>query len=392
VSGQPRLRIAQVATTASSVRFLLTDHIQRLKAEGYEVEAVCAPDGTIAEIERSGIRVRQIPFVREPSPLPDLRALEELWRLFRVERYDVVHSHTPKAGLLTPVAGRLAGIPHVVHTIHGLLFHDQSLLKDRLLGGACEWWTAGFAHRLLSQSREDIGVVTRLHMKSADRIFYIGNGIDIERFSPKVATRERESMRRALGFGPDDVVVGMVGRLVREKGFLEYFEAMRQVMAARPNARTLIVGPNDAGQSDGLDKKDFAATLDPQRTTWLGHRNDLPAVFSAMDVFALPSYREGIPRTLMEASAMGLPTVATNIRGCREVLLDGHTGLLVEPRQVPPLRDALLRLIDDGDLRRNMGATGRAHIEAEFDSRVVLDRLASYYRNLPASRSPRSRS
>jgi glycosyltransferase involved in cell wall biosynthesis len=244
----------------------------------------------------------------------------------------------------------------------------------------CEFWTARFAHRLLSQSREDIQVAARVHLKSAELIDYIGNGIDIKRFHPGVAVGARERLRAELGIRSGEVVVGMVGRLVREKGFLEFFEAMREVMAIRPNVRTLIIGPTEKDQSDGLDPVALASTLDPSRTAWLGHRNDIPELYSAMDVFALPSYREGVPRVLMEASAMGLPVVASNIRGCREVLKDGETGILIEPRQVQPLRTAILRLVDDGTLRAAMGRAGRAHIEKEFDAELVLDRLAAYYR------------
>lgn len=375
-----RIRVAQVATTAISVRYLLTDHIERLLAEGYEVEAVCGADDFLPEVERHGIKVQRIPFAREPSPLADLRALRALWDLFRSRRYHVVHSHTPKAGLLAPVAARLAGTPVVLHTIHGLLFHDQSLWKQKVLGGACELWTAGWSHRLLSQSREDIGVVTRHHLKAAHLIEHIGNGIDVQRFHPNVAAEARQRVRAEMGIAPGDVVIGMVGRLVREKGFVEFAQAMRQVMTSHPTARALIVGPADKGQSDGLTRDSLDAILKSDRTIWLGQRDDLPQVFSAMDVFALPSYREGIPRTLMEASAMGLPGIATNIRGCREVLQDGVTGLLVEPRQVNPLSVAIGTLVDDPAWRARMGQAARAHIVAEFDASVVLDRLAAYYR------------
>ncbi|MEP6651718.1 MAG: glycosyltransferase family 4 protein [Myxococcales bacterium] len=374
------LRVAQVATTAGSVKFLLVDHIVRLQAEGYEVEAVCASDDSVPAIEKLGIPVQRIPFVREPSPLPDLHAVRALRRLFVARNYQVVHSHTPKAGLLAPLAARLARVPVVLHTIHGLLFHDRSVLKDRLLGGACELWTAKLAHRLLSQSREDIDVVQRFHMKRPELVDYIGNGIDITRFHPDVMRSARARMRAELGIGPDDVVVGMVGRLVREKGFVEFFTAMREVMAQRPGVRTLIVGPVDQGQSDSVHQADFATKLDPARTIWLGRRDDLPELYSAMDIFALPSYREGIPRTLMEASAMGLPVVATRIRGCREVAKDGVTGLLVEPRQVPPLVQAILRLVDDPKLRDRFGRAGRAHVVSQFDASIVLDRLVAYYK------------
>ncbi len=376
------IRVAQVATAAMSVRYLLLDHIQRLLAEGYEVEAVCADDESVEVVERLGIVVRRVPFVREPSPAADLRTIGALWSLFRERRYDVVHSHTPKAGLLAPVAAQLARVPFVLHTVHGLLFHDRSTWKEKLLGGACELWSAKFSDRLLSQSQEDIGVIRRFHLKASERVDLIGNGIDVSKYHPHVRRDVRGAVRAELGIKDDEIIFGMVGRLVREKGFVEFYAAMQEVMKDRPRVRTLIVGAEDAGQSDALTRASFVSQLDPSRVIWLGHRNDLPRVYSAMDVFALPSYREGIPRTLMEASAMGLPVVATNIRGCREVAPNELSGLLVEPRQVPGLARALGRLADDPALRLRLGEAGRARIVAEFNSLVVLDRLAAYYRRI----------
>lgn len=376
------IRIAQVATAAMSVRYLLLDHIQRLLTEGYEVEAVCADDESADVVERQGIVVRRVPFVREPAPVADVRTIRALWSLFRERRYDVVHSHTPKAGLLAPVAAQLARVPFVLHTVHGLLFHDRSTWKEKLLGSACELWSAKFSDRLLSQSQEDIGVIQRFHLKAPERVELIGNGIDVSRFHPDVRRDTRSIVRAELGIDDDEIIFGMVGRLVREKGFVEFHAAMQEVMRDRRRVRTLIIGSEDVGQSDALTRASFVSKLDPSRVIWLGHRNDLPRMYSAMDVFALPSYREGIPRTLMEASAMGLPVVATNIRGCREVAPNELSGLLVEPRQVPGLVRALCRLADDPALRLRLGEAGRARIVAQFNSLVVLDRLAAYYRRI----------
>ncbi len=280
-------------------------------------------------LEGLGIRVERIPFVREPSPLADLKTTHALWSLFRSRRYDIVHSHTPKAGLLSPVAGRLAGTPVVLHTVHGLLFHDRSRPVEKALGAVCEFWTARFAHRLLSQSREDLQVAARVHLKAPELIDYIGNGIDIKRFHPGVAVGARERLRAELGVGPGEVVIGMVGRLVREKGFLEFFDAMREVMKVRPNVRTLIIGPTEKDQSDGLDPVALASTLDPSRTTWLGHRSDVAELYSAMDVFraaVLPrGSSEGTDGSFRDGLAGGGEQYP-RLSGSRERRSDGDIG------------------------------------------------------------------
>jgi glycosyltransferase involved in cell wall biosynthesis len=153
-------------------------------------------------------------------------------------------------------------------------------------------------------------------------------------------------------------------------------------MAARQNVQMLLVAPTDAGQSDGINPDRLLGKFDRSRVLHLGYRSDLPELYSAMDVFALPSYREGIPRTVLEASAMELPVVASDIRGCREAVVDGLTGLLVEPRDPRSLAAAISSLVDDAEERKRMGKAGRQHVITEFDADLVLDRLSDYYRRV----------
>jgi glycosyltransferase involved in cell wall biosynthesis len=373
------IRVAQVATAGISVRLLLLDHIERLRALGYEVEAVCGDDADVESVRRRGIVVRTVPMEREPSLLPDLKAVVALARLFRERDYHVVHSHTPKAGLLAPVAARLACTPTIIHTIHGLLVHDRAPPLFKLAGAACEFWTGAWCQRLLSQSREDVDTAVQLGICPPDRIQHLGNGIDVRRFSKEAVPAARQQLRATFGFRDDDIVVGMVGRLVREKGFEEFFAAMGRVMGARPRVRALVVAPEDDDQSDRLDPQRLLERVDRARTVLLGRRDDLPELYAAMDLFVLPSYREGIPRTLMEASAMALPVIATRIRGCREVVREGETGLLLEPRDEAALERMLLRLIDEPATRARLGAAGCRHIRENFDSEAVLGRLATFY-------------
>lgn len=376
------IRVAQVATSALSIRLLLLDHIERLRQEGYEVEAVCAPDHSLEEVVARGIPVHTVPLHRDLAPGPDMRGLGELRRLFARRRYDVVHSHTPKAGILAPLAARLAGTPLVLHTVHGLLFHDRSRPREKVLGVAAEMWTGRLAHRLLSQSREDIEVAARYRLCRPGHIEYLGNGIDVSRFSRRRLPDARARRRSELGFDDDAVVVGMVGRLVEEKGFVDLFRAMARVLEARPQVRILLVAPHDPGQADEIDPERLLAMVDRTRVVHLGFREDLPELYAAMDVFALPSHREGLPRTPLEASAMEVPVVASNIRGCREAVTDGVTGVLVEPRSPSALAEAIVALVDDAPARAQMGKAGRDHVVREFDAGAVLDRLAAYYRRV----------
>ena len=377
-----RLKIAQVATADISIAWLLKDHIQTLQRAGHDVVAVCAPGKQAEEIRKQGIPVRTVPMEREISLFRDLRSLLQLSRCFRSERFDVVHTHTPKAGLLGPIAAKMAGVPIVVHTIHGLLYHDALPLWKWLFFWIPEKTTALFSDHLLSQSREDVSVAIRTWLCRKSKIRYLGNGIDVSRFSPQNATRARE---------PDEqdsnrkrVVVGSVGRLVYEKGFGELFQAAEALADKYEKLEFVIVGPQEDDQNDAIGSDRIRDLEKRGLLRFLGWQADMPAMYRTMDLFVLPSHREGIPRACMEAAAMGLPIVATDIRGCREVVLDGQTGTLVPVRNAAALAEAIEQMLRRPQDWAAMGARARQHIVENFNNRIILQRLCDFYASLEA--------
>src|SRR5579864_7232488 len=224
----PRLKIAKFAAADMSIRFLLLDQIKTLQGMGHEVVALCAPGQWVSEVRNLGVTVETVDIEREAAPLRDLRTLVALRRLFQRHKFDVVHTHTPKAGLLGPIAAKIAGVPIVVHTIHGLLFHDRMPPSRRALFWLPEKITAMFSDHLLSQSREDIEVAVQSGLCAANKISYLGNGIDASAFSMAATQGARDRIRKQLGFLPMHVVVGSAGRLVYGKGFAELFAAAEQ--------------------------------------------------------------------------------------------------------------------------------------------------------------------
>ncbi len=380
------LRIAQVATSDISVRFLLLDQIKALEAEGHNVVAVCAPGPWVESVRSAGVRVETVAMEREIAPLRDIGSTVALSRLFRRHKFDVVHTHTPKAGLIGPLAARLAGVPHVVHTIHGLLFHDRMPRLRQAMFWIPEKITATFCDRLLSQSREDVERAVGSRVCSRKKIAYLGNGIDIGRFAPLI-NFERTAKLREVGLEASDFVVGSVGRLVKEKGFMELFAAAVTLTAGKPQMKFVVIGPRETDQNDALDA---SYTDDLQRrgvVRFVNWCDDMRSWYAAMDIFVLPSYREGIPRACMEAAAMMRPVVTCDIRGCREVVLDGDTGQLVPPRNVPKLIQAIERLYVDRDMAARMGERARQHIVQNFNSKDVCDRLCEFYAQLDAARN-----
>jgi glycosyltransferase involved in cell wall biosynthesis len=243
--------------------------------------------------------------------------------------------------------------------------------------------TASYCHALLSQSREDMQAAVNARVCSPDQLHYLGNGIDLRRF-PLRRARDIAPLRR-FGVTESDFVVGAVGRLVYEKGFAELFRAAEELTARHSNLRFLVVGPREAEQNDAVETARIQALTRRGAVIFADYQDDMARWYAAMDLFVLPSHREGVPRACMEAAATGLPVVASNIRGCREVVLDGETGLLVPIKNASALAAAIERLANDATLARQMGERGRRHIEQNFSNVVVLDRLLTFYDAIEAS-------
>jgi glycosyltransferase involved in cell wall biosynthesis len=366
------------------VRFFLLGQLVRLRQQGHDVHVYCSAGPWRDEIERAGVPVTHVPLARAVRPLADLRALLALTAHFRRERFDLVHTHTPKANLLGRLAARAAGVPLVVGTEHGLFYYNMRGAQRafyRWLARLGAWCS----DVVFFVSAEDVRVATttdRVCPPSKAIHLAAGVGVDIERFRPSAELRRQT--RTALSYGDDDLVVGMVGRLTYEKGYAEFFQAASLLSPTLPQARFLVIGPSDAVSQEEFER--LVATLGlSSRVRFLGMRTDMPELYNAMDVVALPSHREGLPVTLMEAAACGLPAVATDIRGCREVIVAGQTGLLVPPRDAAALAAALERVLSDPVLRARLGQAARQRAEAVYDQRLAWTQVENAYRRLAAA-------
>lgn len=385
------LRICVLATSSMALRFLLLGRLICLRNSGFQVRAVCGDERHAREVCDAGIEVDVVPMKREVHPWQDLVSLLALIRYFRRNRYDVLATHTPKAGLIGPLAARVAGIPLVVHTVHGLLFHDQMPFLRREAGRLAERWTGLLADHLLFQSREDLDTAQRMQLKSSGKLHWVGNGIDLTRFELDRYTQARASLRKEYGFDESHLVIGTVGRLVWEKGFREFFAAAESISGGHPNVRFLVVGPSETGdQRDAIDESTLRRVAQRVRIVFAGFRSDMPRAYVAMDLFVLASYREGIPRALMEAMAMGLPVIATHIRGVREVIGDQTSGILVPLRDSAALATAIDSLLRDPGRRTAHGQAARLRAKQFFSEQAVHDRFLAVLRHA-GENSPRSR-
>jgi glycosyltransferase involved in cell wall biosynthesis len=378
-------KVAHVATVDLALRYLLLGQMQSLQQAGYDVVGISSPGTEIDAVEAVGLRHVAVPISRRFTPLADLVSL---WRLFRVmsrERFTIVHCHNPKPGLLGQLAARLARVPVVVNTLHGFYFHEHMKPWRRRFYITMEKIAARCSDVILSQNQEDMHTAVRERICTQAKIKFLGNGIDVRHFDrARIDPQELAAKRADLGLPSSALVVGFVGRLVREKGVLELLQAAREIIRRVPRARFLFVGPLDFERPDALKADIALAHGIADHCVFTGLRNDMPALYALMDVFVLPSHREGFPRSALEASSMSVPCVVTDVRGCREAVEHRENGLLVPRGDVRALSEAILEILTDRDKARQMGARGRQMALERFDELLVFDKVRTEYARLLA--------
>ena len=383
VDGGPGFTVAHLTTVDLSLRFLLLAQLRAVRDAGGTAIGISAPGPHVAALEAEGIRhIALRSSTRAADPLADARAARELWHILRREQIDVLHTHNPKPGLYGRVVGRLARVPIVVNTVHGLYATETDALAKRAAVYTLEAIASRCSDAELFQNPEDLALAQRLHITRNASL--LGNGIDLTRFAPgATADVARAELRAELGLGDDVVVVGCVGRLVAEKGYPELFEAIAGLDSQR--SALVVVGADDPDKPDALARPMIEAAR-ARGVKFLGHRDDIERVYALFDVLVLASHREGFPRAPMEAAATGIPAVVTDVRGCREVVEDDRTGFVVPVRDRAALRVAITTLGDNRDLRRRFGTAARAKALAEFDERAVVERIFGTYLRIARAR------
>lgn len=367
------MKICQLCAVDFTLYHFLLPLMRAQRDAGHEVVGVCARGQLAAKVEAEGFRVIDAPIRRSRNPLALWRAFSALRALFAAERFDMVHAHTPVAALAGRPAAKRAGAGKVVYTAHGFYFHEHMAWPLRATHVALEWFGGRFTDVLFTQAAEDADTARALGLCKGGIVVAIGNGSDPARFRPAGPDEDtRARIRAELGSPEAAPAFVMIGRLVAEKGYPELFRAMREA----PDAELWVVGERLASDHAESIERDIAAIpaeLAP-RIRFLGYRGDVPDLLRAADAFVLPSHREGMPRSIVEAMLTGLPVIATDIRGSREEVLDGETGLLVPVRDEKALGEAIVKLAADPALRARLGAAGLRRARALYDERRVVER------------------
>lgn len=351
--------------------------IKAVKAQGYTVlGGGSGGDGYEPKIEALGISFNHLPISFKPiNPLADLCLIWTLYRWYRREQPDVVHHFTIKPVIYGSIAARMAGIRRIVNTVTGLgfAFTTESASWLRYIVRWLYRFSLQKADFTFFQNRDDQQLFIKESFIMSDKTDLLpGSGVDILHFQPVEYSRN-DRVENQLTFL-------MIARLLWEKGIGEFVEAARLVAARYPRQQIQLLGKRDTRNPGVVSQEDLDRWQAERIVTWLGEAEDIRPAIARADVVVLPSYyREGIPRSLLEAAAMGKPVITTDAVGCREAVDHEETGLLVPVKDAGALAQAMIRMIEDSDMRERMGKAGRKKIELEFDERIVIDKVIRVY-------------
>lgn len=366
-----------VATLYTHLAAFHIPFMQLLQDKGYEVYAAASSaEGRREELEAVGVKCWEIPFARSPYSLTNLTAYRQLRALLETHCFDLVHVHTPVAAFLARYLAKATRQGPVLYTAHGFHFYRGAPIRHWLVYYPAEGLAARWTDGLIVMNGEDYVNAQRLGFNPGENLFWVhGVGVDLDRFSSVDLSM---SIRKELGLGTEDVVVTCVTEFTPTKNHALLLKAWEKLAQRTTNAHLLLVG--DGILRPGLQQQVEKKAL--PRVHFVGFRRDVPQILKETDIFVLASRREGLPRCIMEAMAAGKPVVATDVRGSRELVENGKTGLLIELGDVEGLVSALEKLINDAELRLAMGREGLERIKDYSLQRVLSEMDFVYSRYL----------
>ena len=343
---------------------------------------IYGPEGSLRDRAQmhGGIELIETPnLVRQLAPIRDFHCYRDLKKLIRAWKPDVVHTHSSKAGIIGRAAAWKLGVPCVIHTIHGLPFHPYEKAWRNAIYIASERWAAKRCHRIacVAQAMRDQALVKGIGQK--DQFVTVFSGMEVETYiSPE---KERDVVRSELGISPEDYVIGTVSRLAQHKGHDDVLDALGGELQDNPSMKLLWVG--DGWRREKLEKRIREIGIEKQVVlTGLVQPETIANYIAAMDVLVHPSYREGLPRTVVQAMLGGKPVVAYDVDGTREVCIPEKTGYLIDVGDYKAMREAVLELQINPALSETLGSAGRLLCEKQFAARKMVQELDELYRQV----------
>jgi glycosyltransferase involved in cell wall biosynthesis len=378
-------KLVRITTIPLSLEKLLEGQLTFMN-QHYEVIAVSAEKDRLAKYgTKNKVRTFWVEMTRAITPIEDVKALVRLFRFFKQEKPLIVHTHTPKAGIVGMLAGKLAGVPIRLHTVAGLPLLETKGNKRKILDWV-ETLTYKLATRVYPNSFELKKIIVDLGYTEPKKLKVLGkgssNGIDTAYFNPSQFTQEANfKFKRKLGIPKEDFTFIFVGRLVSEKGINELVLSFFELHKSKPDTSLLLVGPFEQ-KLDPLAPEVFQLIKSHPKIFSTGYQEDVRAYFSISDVLTFPSYREGFPNVVMQANAMGLPVIVSDINGCNEIIQEGINGMIIPVKNKDALLNAMIEIIENMALRYKLSQNARKLIQINYERKLYWKILLKEYKEL----------
>jgi glycosyltransferase involved in cell wall biosynthesis len=368
------VRVCQICAVDFTVEKFLTPLIDGMSAEGWEVVTVCSDGKLVTNLKKRGYSIHTIPIARSMNPFKAIRSIILLFYYFKKQKFNVIHVHTPVASLLARVAAKYSCKSYVVYTAHGFYFHDNMNVIKKHIFITLEKIAGRLTNLLFCQSQEDAIDAAKYRIMDKNNIITIGNGVDVSKYDNAIYLPQFSSIRSELNIPLDAKVIGIVARMVKEKGYNELLQSAITLCQNHSDLYFLLIGGKlESDHDKGIEKiLEIAKHKLGSRLIDLGLRNDVAPLISIMDIFCLPSYREGLPRTIIEAMFLKKPVVATDIRGCREEVIHNKTGLLVPVKNHEALTTAFDYLLNNLDIAKRMGENGNYIAQQLYNEESIV--------------------
>ncbi|MEL0644328.1 glycosyltransferase family 4 protein [Olleya sp. Ti.3.14] len=378
-------KIIRVTTIPLSLEKLLGGQMSYMKTF-YNVIAVSSDKEKLEEVGvTEGVDTYYIQLTRKITPIKDLAAVWKMYTFLKKEKPFIIHSHTPKAGLVSMLAAKLAGVPNRLHTVAGLPLLESTGLK-RVVLDFVEKLTYKCATKVYPNSNALKNIIIDNKLAKQNKLKVIGygssNGINLDYFNPKNFTDEEVlSLKKQLGIKSENYVYIFVGRIVKDKGINEVIESFVQVNLENPNTKLVLVGPFEA-DLDPIKPENFKEIKTNKNIIEIGYVNDVRPYFLIANTLVFPSYREGFPNVVMQAGAMGLPSIVSNINGCNEIIEDKKNGLIIPVKDAVSLTVSMKELLLNQDLYLKLKENSRVSIQDRYEQNFIWQEILKEYKQL----------
>ena len=375
-------KLLRITTVPISLKYLIKGQMRFMSTRGFEVLMMSASGEEIEEvIKYEQCKHVELPLTRKITPIQDLKAVLKLYRFLKKEKPTIVHTHTPKAGIVGMLASYLARVPNRLHTVAGLPLLEIKGVKRKVLN-LVEKLTYKCATKVYPNSKGLKKIILDNKFTKKDKLKVIANGssngIDTSYFNPELYTvDDKKSLKEQLNIKPADFVFIFVGRIVGDKGVNELAAAFEKLSKEREDVKLVLVGWSE-DELDPLNKKTSAILANNKQIIVVGFQNDVRPYFAIADALVFPSYREGFPNVVLQAGAMNLPCIVTNINGSNEIIEEGKNGMIIPVKNATVLFDAMVKMMTDTQLKLN----AREMITSRFEQKVVWEALLSEYKSL----------